>query len=84
MTEKTANQLYKESGTTLSFKDWIEREKLKGVNIPNPEANTEMLNMLGNKDTGENKNDKLIRNILITVGLIGAAYIGYRMIKKQA
>ena len=50
---KSANQLYKESGTTLSFKDWIEREKSKGVHIPNVEANTEMLSLLGN----ENKTD---------------------------
>lgn len=27
--KKSANQLYKESGTTLSFKDWIQREKTK-------------------------------------------------------
>lgn len=26
---KTANQLYKESGTSLSFAEWIEREKEK-------------------------------------------------------
>lgn len=32
---KSANQLWKESNTSLSFKDWIEREKSKGVFIPN-------------------------------------------------
>jgi|694.fasta_scaffold00522_12 hypothetical protein len=32
---KSANQLWKESGTTLSFKDWIQREKEKGMLIPN-------------------------------------------------
>lgn len=32
---KSANQLWKESNTTLSFKDWIEREKEKGEIIPN-------------------------------------------------
>lgn len=32
---KSANQLWKESGTTLSFKDWIQREKDKGVEIAN-------------------------------------------------
>lgn len=32
---KSANQLWKESNTTLSFKDWIEREKEKGKIIPN-------------------------------------------------
>ena len=32
---KSANQLWKESNTTLSFKDWLEREKDKGIFIPN-------------------------------------------------
>jgi phage anti-repressor protein len=32
---KSANQLWKESNTTLSFKDWLEREKNKGNFIPN-------------------------------------------------
>jgi phage anti-repressor protein len=32
---KSANQLWKESNTTLSFKDWLEREKNKGKFIPN-------------------------------------------------
>jgi hypothetical protein len=33
--EKSANQLWKDSNTSLSFKEWIEREKSKGVFIPN-------------------------------------------------
>ena len=33
--EKSANQLWRESGTSLSFKDWIQREKDKGVEIKN-------------------------------------------------
>jgi len=32
---KSANQLWKESNTSLSFKDWIEREKEKGIFILN-------------------------------------------------
>ena len=32
---KSANQLWKESNTSLSFKDWIDREKNKGKYIPN-------------------------------------------------
>jgi len=32
---KSANQLWKESNSTLSFKDWLEREKNKGIFIPN-------------------------------------------------
>ena len=33
--DKSANQLWKESNTSLSFKDWLEREKSKGIFIPN-------------------------------------------------
>lgn len=33
--EKSANQLWRESNTSLSFKDWIQREKDKGVQIKN-------------------------------------------------
>jgi len=33
MIEKSANQLWRESGTTLSFKDWLNREKRKHVNF---------------------------------------------------
>lgn len=32
---KSANQIWRESGTTLSFADWIQREKEKGRFLPN-------------------------------------------------
>lgn len=31
---KSKNQLWKESGTTLRFKDWLEREAMKGTIPP--------------------------------------------------
>lgn len=31
---KSKNQLWKESGTTLRFKDWLERESMKGTIPP--------------------------------------------------
>ena len=34
-TEPTANQLYKQSNSSLPFKEWIAREKAKGVYIKN-------------------------------------------------
>lgn len=54
----TANQLYKQSNTTLSFKDWLEREKNKGKFIANslledvvkPYSETEKLNESNFKD----------------------------------
>ena len=33
--KKSANQLWKESNTSLTFKNWLEREKEKGQFIPN-------------------------------------------------
>jgi hypothetical protein len=45
-TQKSANQLYKESGSQLSFREWIEREKAKGSQIPNVAANAEMESMI--------------------------------------
>jgi hypothetical protein len=81
---KSANQLYKESGTTLSFKDWIEREKSKGVHIPNVEANTEMLSLLGNENkTDEPNGNHMVRNILFVLGAVALAYVGYRYIKSK-
>jgi ABC-type phosphate transport system substrate-binding protein len=81
---KSANQLYKESGTTLSFRDWIEREKSKGIHIPNVEANNEMLNLLGDEKNEEPKsNNKLVRNVLFVVGAVTLAYVGYRYVKSK-
>lgn len=31
---KSANQRYKESGSSLPFKEWLNREKAKGIVIP--------------------------------------------------
>lgn len=36
---KSANQLWKESGTTLSFKEWITREKSKYSNFTKEDKN---------------------------------------------
>lgn len=33
MMERSANQVWRDSGTTLSFKDWITREKKKFMNF---------------------------------------------------
>lgn len=43
----SANKLYKQSGSTLPFKDWLEREKAKGKFIPNVEAMEEFYNADG-------------------------------------
>ena len=36
---KSKNQLWKESGTTLRFKDWLEREAMKGTIPPKEQLN---------------------------------------------
>ena len=41
---RTANQLWKESGTTLPFKVWIEREKEKSLNADGTGTETIMIN----------------------------------------
>jgi hypothetical protein len=84
-TPKTANQLYRESGTTLPFKEWIEREKAKGIYIPNVEANKEMLNMLGDEGkepSGSGKN-VMVRNVLFGIGILSLVYLSYRLIKAK-
>ena len=68
--EKSANQLWRESGTTLSFKDWLNREKKKYVNF-NGNQNVMMVNRpLNNqiKDTintiDDTKNTRFIKEDL--------------------
>jgi hypothetical protein len=46
----SANKLYKQSGSTLAFKDWLEREKAKGKFIPNVEAMEEFYNADGTEE----------------------------------
>lgn len=87
MTDKSANQLYRESGTTLSFKQWIEREKAKGVQIPNVEANAAMMNAIGAEETTkENEPDKtkiLIRNVAFVAVIIVLGIVAVKTIKAK-
>ena len=53
--EKSANQLWKESGTTLSFKQWLNREKIKF-------SNTDGANLILNKPL----NDEIMETISFT------------------
>lgn len=81
---KSANQLYRESGSSLPFKQWIEREKAKGIFIPNVEAQNEMMNVIGEeRTTTEDKPNHLIRNLamLAVIGVLG--YFAYRTIKNK-
>lgn len=77
----SANQRYKQSGTSLSFAEWIEREKAKGIVIPQKgvtdvymEAVKEVEpkkedNVSDNKVLGLNKN-MLLLSALIVLGAL--------------
>lgn len=53
MIEKSANRLWKESNTTLSFKDWLNREKTKFINFNGGVAKTMIVNKPLNKEIGD-------------------------------
>jgi len=48
--EKSANQLYKESKSSLPFIKWIEREKNKGIFI----KNQVLADIIGEEETNKN------------------------------
>lgn len=95
--EKSANQLWRESGTTLSFKDWLNREKKKYVNF-NGNQNVMMVNRplnnqikdtltniresVGYKKEAENKTVfGLNKTIIIVLGISLVAFATYKFIK---
>ena len=93
---KSANQLWKESGTTLSFKDWIQREKEKGMLIPNKLVNDSIAlikSNVGIKDSDnstvslEKESSKTILGlnklaIISSILIIGGA-LAYNFYKKR-
>jgi hypothetical protein len=94
--EKSANQLWKESGTTLSFKNWIEREKQKGMLIPNKLVNDSLASIRAsvgirdydnqNLQLAETKSNTVLglnKWVLISSALIIAGAIGYNIYKKR-
>lgn len=81
---RSANQLYKESKTTMPFKEWLNDQKRSGK--LQEEANIEQV-MYHN--TTEEKNTSIevfgvnVKYIAIGILVIGAAYVGYRFWKKR-
>lgn len=80
----TANQLYKESGSNLSFKEWLKETQNKGI-LDNHE---EMFNLLGVDGSEEKENNtstktltrqqtKSSMGVLNMVGLIGLGVLLY-------
>lgn len=92
--EKSANQLWRESGTSLSFADWIQREKEKGYFINNKKVQDTLESLKESLGIGENKNAQQDTNASInTFGLskialgltivIIAGAIGYKIYQKR-
>lgn len=83
---KTANQLYRESGTTLSFAEWLEREKAKGTEMVNAEikAAIERLNN-GQEQRTQARNDLGLNKGVVVLGvmIIGVAIVWAMFNKKK-
>ena len=86
----TANQLfkiYKDEGGTLGFSDWLTREKTKGVFPYNYKLNEEVQKTIIQVKKGEMNQTVLgfpVKTLVIVGGVLVAAYIVSRMIKKNA
>ncbi len=89
----SANQQYKLSGSTLPFKDWLNREKEKGEVIPKSGVTdviqdaieTDMLE--NNQNDEENNNSKTIlglsKPILLLSALVIVGAVAYKYYYKK-
>jgi hypothetical protein len=91
----SANRLWKESGSNLPFKDWLEREKAKGEFIPNIQAQEEFNNADGGDEQqppqtnplkGKLETGSIIGKNLLIIGAlaIGVYFIYKTYYKKDA
>jgi hypothetical protein len=98
MIQKTANQLWKESKTTLSFKNWLNREKTKFLNyegsgniIVNKPLNDTIESTIGDirREVGyKQKSDRkktfgVSKWVLITIALVGVGFVTYKILNKK-
>jgi hypothetical protein len=92
---KSANQLYRESGSSLPFKTWLEREKEKGTfmyaNGLQSKINEAIAENLSDAaESGEPKRELptntilgLNKYVVIGLGLVAVAAIGYGIYKRR-
>lgn len=92
---KSANQLYRESGSSLPFKTWLEREKEKGTfmyaNGLQSKVNEAIAeNISDAADSAEPKKELpsntilgLNKYVVIGLGLVVVAAIGYGIYKRR-
>lgn len=91
---KSANQLFKESGSSLPFKQWVEREKDKGTfmyaNGLQSKLNTVIADNIASSIT-EVEQPKIPKNqifginkfVVLGLGLVVVAAIGYSFLNKR-
>ena len=84
----SANQRYKLSGTSLSFADWIEREKAKGIVIPQKgvtDIYMEAVQQIEPEKENDSNNDKKVlglnKNMLLLSALIVLGALTYNHFK---
>jgi len=85
---KSANQLYNESGSSLTFKEWIEQEKSKGNFIFNSRLQDKISSILNQeKEPVIAKSQNAIgldRRYLILAGVIVGGALFYQFVIKKA
>lgn len=83
----SANQRYKQSGTSLSFAEWIEREKAKGIVIPQKgvtDVYIEAVKDIEPKKDDNSKDNKVLglnKNMLLLSALIVLGALTYNHFK---
>ncbi len=88
----TLNQKYKASGSSLSFKDWLENQKMLGLVPPKVEPQFNFVNMNKQVDS-QNANFSISlttqedkrKNLMIGLGvvaLVGVGFLAYKKFKK--
>jgi hypothetical protein len=88
----TLNQKYKASGSSLSFKDWLENQKMLGLIPPKVEPQFNFVNMNKQSDS-QNANFSISvttqedkrKNLMIGLGvvaLVGVGFLAYKKFKK--
>lgn len=79
----SANKIWKDSGSTLPFAEWLTRQKAMGRFVPNLKAQQDFKNLTGSDTSGtEQPIDYTMQNILRTLVLVAAGVGIYKLWKK--
>jgi len=85
---KSANQLYKESGSNLPFKDWLEQSKkdnllMKNVQLTNIIEKEKQKLTSKPYDNNESKVFGLNKKVIVISGLLLTAALIYKLTQKK-